>query len=74
MHAQQDAKQALEQQTQRPVFAGEEEEFGDEELGDDVDLGVGQYVPNFGRSDDYVMSEDLQKTASAESQLSLIHI
>ena len=68
MHAQQDAKQALEQQTQRPVFAGEEEEFGDEELGDDVDLGVGQYVPNFGRSDDYVMSEDLQKTASAESQ------
>lgn len=68
VHAQQDAKQALEQQTQRPVFAGEEEEFGDEELGDDVDLGVGQYVPNFGRSDDYVMSEDLQKTASTESQ------
>lgn len=51
---------------QRPLFAGEEEEFGDEELGDDVDLGVGQYGAGFpsANTDEYTISESLQQNAA----------
>lgn len=51
-------------QHQRPLFAGEEEEFGDEELGDDVDLGVGQYGSQFSNAngDEYTISESLQQS------------
>ena len=51
-------------QPKRPLCAGEEEEFGDEELGDDVDLGVGQYGDAFrgGSADEYTLSESLQQT------------
>ncbi|WFD29992.1 hypothetical protein MSPP1_001005 [Malassezia sp. CBS 17886] len=58
-------------QHQRMLFAGEEEEFGDEELGDDVDLGVGQYGRDFGSSggDEYVISDPLHQNAPHQSQV-----
>lgn len=51
-------------QPSRPFFADEVEELGDEELGEDVDLGVGQYADAFRGSsaDEYTLSESLQQS------------
>ncbi|EDP45452.1 hypothetical protein MGL_0441 [Malassezia globosa CBS 7966] len=51
-------------QVQRPVFAGEEEEFIDDELGDDVDLGVERYTPySATQQDEYAISDSMHETA-----------
>ena len=51
-------------QVQRPVFAGEEEEFIDDELGDDVDLGVERYTPySATQQDEYAIPDSMHETA-----------